>query len=725
MIRGFLILMLVTFAGSKAQAGVCLDPKTGKGFHGDKTTLITCPPPNQYYDSKDKIPSYQAVKTIPDTSILVSKPLAKPAAKLELPPLPTVVKKGCTYSDDAGGSIYSPTMKERDCKDMGGKFVSEKQAKQSQANLDAEVYARAHPKEAGAPETDSSKEKKEDSKKEDTVTRTAAADDAAIATYTKAQSQLASDRKQLEADQKQLDQLKAKDDRLAELNKKQKSYEEQNKNPDNLSDPDYKQKALTKEEQDEQTKLAAGSKAREVNEGNLQTKVEDGKKAVSDDKQAVSAAKEDYEQAKADEDIAKKNENENYGGHYQGASVNTTEKINQGATLMSQATEKLGESAVKQSSDDAAKALAEKGATATEQNVIDAHNSVKDKAASKLTTAGILNMALGAYQAFRGAEHFKSIGSVDETALNADGIWSGKKTEAEASLKTAQAALEACVAPACTTQAALQKAVEKAQGDLNTATDNLTNIHANHSGENEAQSGAGTQQAIVASTSILKGASMLNDAKNLEAHLGQAAAGKQFNMANNQGFQGGGPTDPTLAPIVEQSAIVQNDPAAKPELGGREQFNPNDPSAAPQGPVATAWQDAPAAVGQSGGGGGVGGVGSTSAASTDSPGNPQAGAQPKAGSYASSGSGGGSYKGKSAGGSGAKVGVDSGFADLLKKFLPGGEADKKKNVNAAVVNFADRSPASDQAAVISRNKNIFDEIHKRYEKKNNEGAIVF
>ena len=734
MIRGFLILMLVTLVPVKTW-GACVLPNHKTIYVITSSSM--CGSRNGFFmgnqNDSEALCYNNAVwnSNCGDRYLGSVAPASgggreneKPPVKPELPPLPTIAKKGCTYSDDSGGSIYSPSMSKGDCKDMGGSYISEKQAKQSQANYDAEVAARKNPpKEGGASET-ASKDKKEDNKNNDTTTRTAAADDAAIATYTQAKKTLADDQKKLETDQKQLDQFKAKDDRLAELNDKQDAYDKQNSDPKNLSNSDYKPKSLTPDEQKEQKSLAAGADARETKESELTKNIETEKGTVNDDKKAVADAKEDYDQAEADKQIIVKNENEDYGGHYQGASVKTTENINKGATLMSQVTDKMGENAVKQSSDDAAKALAEKGATATDQSVIDAHNSVKDKAVAKLNSAGILNMALGAYQALRGYEHFNSIAKVEGVGTNANGQWTTEKVTAETALTTAKAKLEACVAPACTTQAAFQKEVDSAQTRLNTANDNLTNITTNQSGETEAQGAAAGQQGMVAAASILKGANMLNDAKNLEVHLGQAGAGKQFNMANNQGFQGAGPTDPTLAPIVQQSEIVQNDPAAKPELGGREQFNPNDPSSAPQGPVATAWQDGPAQVGQSGGGGGVGGVGSTSAASSDTPPNAQAGAQPKAGSYASSGSGGGSYKGKSSGGSGAKVGVDSGFADLLKKFLPGGEADKKKNVNAAV-NFADRSPASDQAAVISRNKNIFDEIHKRYEKKNNEGAIVF
>jgi hypothetical protein len=71
------------------------------------------------------------------------------------------------------------------------------------------------------------------------------------------------------------------------------------------------------------------------------------------------------------------------------------------------------------------------------------------------------------------------------------------------------------------------------------------------------------------------------------------------------------------------------------------------------------------------------------------------------------------------------VGVDDSFANLLKKFLPGGEDEKAKAQDPAALAFNDRAPASDQAAVMGRNKNIFDAIHSRYVKKLTEGAVVF
>jgi hypothetical protein len=124
------------------------------------------------------------------------------------------------------------------------------------------------------------------------------------------------------------------------------------------------------------------------------------------------------------------------------------------------------------------------------------------------------------------------------------------------------------------------------------------------------------------------------------------------------------------------------------------------------------------------GGGGAGSAGGTSRAQDESSGNPAQTRDPKAGTYAAS-EGGGKYASRGASSSnGPGVKVDSAFADLLKKFLPGSDDKKDKPMLDPNAN-RDRSPASNQAAVIGRNKNIFDEIHKRYQKKNAEGAVIF
>jgi hypothetical protein len=175
-------------------------------------------------------------------------------------------------------------------------------------------------------------------------------------------------------------------------------------------------------------------------------------------------------------------------------------------------------------------------------------------------------------------------------------------------------------------------------------------------------------------------------------------------------------SDQVLNPESDEKAVALDD---------KQQFNPNDgnylPEAKKEEGLAPTAPQAPQAAG-----GSAGGVGGTSAAQDD--GSPQAPAKTKdvVGNYAS-GESGGAPRGagaKSSGGSGG-VGIDQAFADLLKKLLPGEEEGEKKDAGAEQVALGDRAPASDQAAVIGRNQNIFEVIHKRYLKKNQEGAVLY
>jgi hypothetical protein len=226
---------------------------------------------------------------------------------------------------------------------------------------------------------------------------------------------------------------------------------------------------------------------------------------------------------------------------------------------------------------------------------------------------------------------------------------------------------------------------------------------------------------MAAGAMIYQGTQKLEQAAAINAIEAQMGGkGKQFGFAMGGGIQQGGPNDPTLTPNVIESAVTAEDPTKKEELAGNLNLNPNDPNLGPEGPPAAPFVGANAEPGAGGGAGGLGAAGGTSADKSAMEAGPQGpAAQTKAGSYAAV-SGGGGYKSKGSG-AGAKTGVDSAFADLLKKFLPGEEKAQKKGPGE--LEFGDRSPASNQAAVIGRNKNIFEEIHKRYQKKSAEGAV--
>lgn len=208
-----------------------------------------------------------------------------------------------------------------------------------------------------------------------------------------------------------------------------------------------------------------------------------------------------------------------------------------------------------------------------------------------------------------------------------------------------------------------------------------------------------------------------------------AAEGTNYyglNLGNGVFTPGG--IDPALVPPPSSDALVA--PAALEETRGDQGgtlADARDGDDLKEKPVGgLPFASVPLNPGNAGGGG-AGSAGGTSRAQDESGGGPAPVKDPKAGTYAASEGGGGAGKYASRGGGGSGDGdvkVDSAFADLLKKFLPGAE-EPKTSSPLDLAAKSERSPASDQAAVIGRNKNIFDEIHKRYQKKNAEGAILF
>ena len=176
--------------------------------------------------------------------------------------------------------------------------------------------------------------------------------------------------------------------------------------------------------------------------------------------------------------------------------------------------------------------------------------------------------------------------------------------------------------------------------------------------------------------------------------------------------------------LTDPGAVVDNDDTTVPDASlPTDGLDPNMPT----GPVASqspsqGGMGAPATP-QGDSGMGLGSAGGTSAANDDKKADTSALTKNAEGTYSPSDDAGSKFSRAGGMGGGAGVGLDNGFADLLKKFLPGGDDEKKGQDN---LNFgSDRSPASDQAAVLGRNQNIFEAIHKRYEKKQAEGAIIF
>ena len=413
--------------------------------------------------------------------------------------------------------------------------------------------------------------------------------------------------------------------------------------------------------------------------------------ALKEAEEKRDSAQEKYDTQFADSNaIQEVNTNEEYGGKYGGASVSTSQAINMAATQVSGAAEAVGGQKVQMAAQDREAALRQQGAMSTNlEQVNAARHDVADEAKKSLKAGGFIDMAMGLYQGFRAGQHLKSVKEVE-----------GAASQAEVEINTRMS----------------EKSLTEAD-----ALAKKENVQNNLAGESKAQSDAAIAQGMAAAAMAYKGVTKFQQAAAISAIEAQNNANAhQFGFAMGGGITQGGGQDGvnSLSPV--QSAVTTEEEGKKEDLAQNSNINPNDPNLVPDGPPAGAFVESKDQGGGGGGGGGPGMAGGTSADKSAM----EAGAQgpaanTKAGSYAAvAGSGG--YKSKNGGGAG-KAGVDTGFADLLKKFLPGSEPEKKKGPGE--LQFGDRSPASSQTAVIGRNKNIFEEISKRYQKKSAEGSV--
>ncbi|NDF14184.1 hypothetical protein EB061_02535, partial [bacterium] len=255
-------------------------------------------------------------------------------------------------------------------------------------------------------------------------------------------------------------------------------------------------------------------------------------------------------------------------------------------------------------------------------------------------------------------------------------------------------------------------------------------VSQNGGGEKKQQNEYMLKQGITAAATAWQARNSFVAAKELEKLRDQVNGANPNYYGLNLGNTviNPGTIDPALAPAPTSDALVT--PPVLEETGGDPMgtlvdTRDGDDLKGNNLPVMN-LAGAPLSPGNSGGGG-AGSAGGTSRAQDESGGGAAPVKDPKAGTYAAvdGGGGAGKYSSRGGGSSGdGDVKVDSAFADLLKKFLPGAE-EPKTSSPLDLAAKSERSPASDQAAVIGRNKNIFDEIHKRYQKKNAEGAILF
>jgi hypothetical protein len=491
-------------------------------------------------------------------------------------------------------------------------------------------------------------------------------------------------------------------------------------------------------------------KGKEDNLDASREQVRKDRKALKQARKDEREARRDNEEAEGVEDIKREHQGA-YGGNYGGENVAMSTAIAQTSTQVSGATESVAGQKVQMAAQDREASLRQQGAANTNlEQVNEARRQTASDAKKALNAGGILDMALGAFQAFRAEEHFRSMSNVKDAASNANkeldadlddnrkittttadneiGAIKGEISQAQTDLGKCIQTDTSCMLlnnnKLTDAQNRLKLREEKKVADLKAVDDRYNyqvgTVSKNEGEENKSQAVAGVTQGVAAAGMMFQGIQKMQQAAAISAIEAQMGPGKQFGITLGSGVLQGEGSDGvnTLTPI--QAAVTTEEEQKKEELAQNAPINPTDPNMIPGGPAAAPFEYQDPTASGAGAGGGPGMAGGTSAdRSAMEAGSQGPAAVTKAGSYAAV-AGGGGYKAKNAGGAG-KAGVDTAFADLLKKFLPGAEPEKKKS--AGELQFGDRSPASSQTAVIGRNKNIFEEISKRYQKKSAEGSV--
>ena len=369
-----------------------------------------------------------------------------------------------------------------------------------------------------------------------------------------------------------------------------------------------------------------------------------------------------------------------------GASCDTTDAINMGIGVANKMVQTIGTAAVQNKGTDVQNTLNSKGINVTNADYLNGQADAADAAKDANNKAGYVETGNMALQLWRAMAHKKSVSTVKAVDCqkdpNPDDCEKNKQAEVN---KQKNKAIESVASAALTAE----------------------------------QAGMSFMNASMAAKTA--------EELRKQALLGSgAAAGTNYSFTPpTQAAQDPG-VGVTATPAVDTGAVTSSSPG-DPLAGGTKDFNPNIGNNGVAGPAPGAFN----ASDQKGAGGGgqgasLGGSGGTSASKDDGSGGKAESAAIKGqtgGQYASGDSGSPKFS-RSGGSGGGGVGMDTSFSDLLKKMLPGAD-DKKDDKNASLELDQDRSPASNQAAVMGRNKNIFIEISKRYQKKNSEGAVTF
>jgi hypothetical protein len=452
-------------------------------------------------------------------------------------------------------------------------------------------------------------------------------------------------------------------------------------------------------------------------------KMENGKALTSSDmkdkikkadkEQAKAERRKGKDEAERDSDLEMRNHhNDNYfGGRFGGHKKEFTEQVNQGALMISEGIKVFAQSAIEAQKGQAQADLASKGQNASAQDINKARDDLKSATVKGLNTSAAIEGVNATAQAVMMSAHLLSLAKVNKKEAS-------NKVAIDKEMKTQQAKCDGGDTNACTQIKNLQQARK-----------NVTN---NKNGENNMQLLLSAKQAMVVGKTSLQAAAFRAQAKAVNSiHVNdQTQSGMYATQLTNNNQNG--VIDPSLQPVPDESAVTAVQDAGQDATAGTgdNQFNTSDPTMdqAPIPAPAQAIAQNPSAGG--GSGGGLGGGGGTSPAKADEGAATASNSKEKTygGSYGSgeSASSGGGFGSRGSADNSVAVKDDNSIADMLKKLLPGGDEQKKEQAAGEnTIAYGDRSPASDQAAVIGKSKDIFQEIHKRYEQKAQQGAIVF
>jgi hypothetical protein len=420
-----------------------------------------------------------------------------------------------------------------------------------------------------------------------------------------------------------------------------------------------------------------------------------------------------------------------YGCKYGGASAANTQNVNNLSNVASTAMDKVGQMSQANANANATNSVLAKGVTATNTDYSTAQAGVESHAAALETTDAMVMTGITGTQLMRAKAHEASIKIVLTKAQKATSDYNTKLGDAQKEMKASTPTT------AGMTKGPMVTAYMSAYGDIPTSTTPACSptaqtpagqpagvcktIWTNANAEMAKQKELAQGEALTAAGSGFKAMTALEQAsmdRAAAAATTASASGFAYNPGTGSGYSGDGTT---TAPTPDPGENLGSADNSGGNLASANQINPN-PNGGLGGVAPTgAFTPGTGAPAPAAGAGNLGTASGTSAAKDDSANKDNTPPSKTAvGSY-SAGDTPAGYS-RNNGNNGPSVGLDSSFADMMKKFLPGGEDEKKPDGSA---NFNDRTPASDAATVIARNKNIFEEVHKRYEKKNTEGAIVF